>query len=164
MICSLSKFIPLVLILFVLNGLLQGCASNKSDAPDFGGDWVALNVYADTIDTIPRSTPYLFRASKLDGSLIGLLQRWSRDSKSKLFLTCQNDYTLPAIISSLSAVSIEDAVVGINQIYSEQRVHLTVDLDKSLSFRCGAESHPKVVPVLGKVIGVSSVKAVAPKK
>lgn len=133
---GISSFVFLNII------LVAGCASGVKEPNDFGDSWTALNTYTQKIETIPRYKPYVYQATKLDGSLIGLITRWAKDSKLKSILTCSNDYSLPHQIEAINLMSIELALDALNKIYKDQKVNLTIDKDKAIVFECSDAKQP----------------------
>ncbi len=111
--------------------LLVGCGTNSFKEPnDFNDNWVPVNSFTETIETIPRFKAYIYEAYKLDGSLIGLLTRWAADSKLEYEFNCPNDFSLPKEINKISELNLSDGIKGLNLVYKKKEVKIYLSSNK----------------------------------
>ena len=131
------------------SALLVGCGTSLKEPNDFSDNWAPINSYTETIETIPRFKTYVYEAYKLDGSLIGLLTRWSTDSKVAYEFNCKNDYSLPKEINKISELNLSDGIRELNLIYKKMDVIIYLSSSKVI-YNC--EVMPKNVSYFNRQI------------
>lgn len=105
--------------------LVSACTTTP--APEFGGKWRPVNRFADTAREIPLNPAYMYYALPMDGTLKGLLARWSKDTHSGLSYQLSSDYTLPAAVGQIRTADAGAALQQLAQVYAAQRIELTVE-------------------------------------
>jgi len=104
---------------------LAACATRP--APEYGGRWKAVNRYAESPQEIPLHRGYVFHPSPMDQTLKAMLERWARDSKSKLSYLHPSDFTLHTAVAGIRTGSLEEAVMQLSAAYAQQGVSVSAE-------------------------------------
>jgi len=105
--------------------LLAGCSTPKAQEPR--GKWMPVNRMAEAPQAIPLHSSYIYQAAPVDGTLRGMLTRWSKDSGLTLSYLHPNDYTLYKPIADIHTVSIAEAAAALSAAYAAQGVLVVVE-------------------------------------
>lgn len=119
------KLVRAAALLCAIVVIVAGCAVRP--APDFGGRWRPVNRYAEQPQPIPLQQQYLFYASPLDGTLKGMLSRWTKDARMTLAYLHPSDFTLHAAVAGIRTSDIGSATSQLSQAYASQHVSVVVE-------------------------------------
>lgn len=111
-------------LLVALSSLLAACGTPA--AKDFGGRWKPVNRFQDTTTEIPLVAPYTYYASPMDGTLKGMLSRWTADTGMKLSYRLRSDFTLYKATSQIHTSELRDAASQLSAMYRAQGVAVVV--------------------------------------
>jgi len=117
-----------------LAAMLAACAAH---APDFGGRWRPVNVFAETPREIPLQRAQVFAASPVDGTLRNLLQRWAQEAHLRLDYAHPSDFTLHRAAADVRASDLREALARLSQAYAGQRVVASLE-EGRIVVRAGA--------------------------
>lgn len=101
------------ILVFSLSFILAACGS----APDYSGSWQPLNVYSKSVEEIPLARPYQYYALPIDGTLKGLLERWTSDSDIQLRYLYSSDFSLPSEVKGIDQLEFSKALSELRDIY-----------------------------------------------
>lgn len=110
---------------FFLMMLTSGCANAPLSA--VSDDWRPLNIYQNSIQPIPLKRVYYFHAMEIDGSLKGLLERWSSDNSIELVYGIESDFTLTTEVSAIKKTELSPAIAMLNDIYAKSGARISVE-------------------------------------
>jgi hypothetical protein len=136
MLLPIYKFRTAAAIVILL--AVSGCANTVKESPEFGDNWSAVNSFTEKIEVLPRFKAYLFNATQLDSTLIGLLTRWTSDLNLKTQFNCKNDFSLSKDINVINEDNINLALEKINSVYKIHSVNVQLNMG-AIVFDCNLD-------------------------
>ena len=81
-----------------------------------------LHAYTTTVEKRPLFVQHVYRARPVDGTLGGLVKRWSNESGVTLDYVASHDYSLVAKVGTIQEKTLDEAVAKLQAIYTPHGV------------------------------------------
>lgn len=104
--------------------VLSACAAPSPK--DFGGHWHPVNRFSATATPIPLRQSYEYFASPLDRTLKDMLDRWAKDTHTRVIYYPSDDFTLPESAAAIHTHDVSTAVSQLNGIYRAQDITIAI--------------------------------------
>lgn len=86
-----------------------------------------MNRYGETPQAIPLQQSYTFLPSPMDGTLKAMLERWARDSNTRVSYGYPSDFTLHSAVAKIRTDDLQEAVSQLSEAYAPQGIVVMVD-------------------------------------